>query len=117
VDYGSELDVRMKFAVDRQVDEPSVYVTFINQSLQAEINLNSHYDGHSIKNETGELDVTLVIREVALNPGIHYLSVGVQTFQPFKILKQYYAYRKLIVRGSFVGIAPVQMRGLWHAAS
>jgi lipopolysaccharide transport system ATP-binding protein len=115
IDYGAELTMKMEFKVDRNIKNPAVYVTFLNQAMYAEMNLNSYFDEFIVETKDGVIDLSLTIREINLNPGIHYISLGVQTFHPFSILRQYYAYRKIVVRGHFTGIAPVQLKGEWNA--
>lgn len=115
ISYLDDLTIRMKLKVDKAIRYPVVYVTFLNQSLQSEININSKIDNFIIDNSAGNIHLRLKIPEVNLNPGIHFVSVGVHQSKPFKILKQYYAYKKLVVNGDFISIAPVQLKGEWIA--
>ena len=115
INYLDDLKIRMKLKVDKAIRYPVVYVTFLNQSMQSEININSKIDHFVIENRNGIVDLSLNITEVNLNPGVHFVSVGVHQSTPFKIIKQYYAYKKLVVRGDFVSIAPVQVKGEWIA--
>jgi lipopolysaccharide transport system ATP-binding protein len=115
INYLDELTLDIKFRVKKSIRNPVVYVTFLNQTFQGEINLNSKVDRFNIHNESGFVAVKLKISQLNLTPGIHFISVGVHDHNPFKILRQYYAYRKLIVKGDFVGIAPVQLKGEWLA--
>jgi lipopolysaccharide transport system ATP-binding protein len=113
--YGDELSFHLKFRINKRVCKPAIYVTFLNQSMQGVMNINSGYDGYNIRNENGVVEIELKLSKVCLNTGIHYISVGVQKLEPFEILRQYYGYRKLIINGDFVGITPVQMKGEWIA--
>lgn len=115
INYGDNLTIRMKLIIDNSIRNPVVYVTFLNQSLQSEININSNIDNCVISNREGIINLKLIIREINLNPGIHFVSIGVHKSKPFTILKQYYAYKKLVVMGDFLSIAPVQLKGEWIA--
>jgi lipopolysaccharide transport system ATP-binding protein len=115
INYLDDLTIRMNLRVDKSIRHPAVYVTFLNQTLQSEMNVNSRIDNFIIDNKTGTIRLRLHIPKVNLNPGIHFVSIGIHQSRPFKVLKQYYAYKKLLVKGDFVSVAPVQVKGEWSA--
>ena len=115
INYFDDLTINIKFKVDKYVKNPVFYVTFLDQSLHGVANCNSEIDNCVITNETGLVELKLKLPKFNLNPGMHFVSVGVHETRPFRILKQYFAIKKLFVKGSFIGISSVQLKGDWVA--
>jgi lipopolysaccharide transport system ATP-binding protein len=113
INYLDDLTIYMKFKVNKSIKHPIIYVTFLNQSLQGIAHCNSKIDNVMIHNETGLIQLKIVIPKINLNPGIHFVSVGVQSDNPFRILKQYFAHKELRVLGNFISIASTQLKGDW----
>jgi lipopolysaccharide transport system ATP-binding protein len=115
INYLDDLTIKMKLKVEKSIDDPMVYVTFIDQSMNGVAHCNTKVDKYTLRNKSDLFRLRLDLPKINLNPGIYFVSIGVQTTRPFRVLKQYYAYKKIQINGDFVGITPVQLKGKWLA--
>jgi len=115
VEYLSELIVHIKFKLNKELKDPTYYLTFLDKTMQGVANCNTRADSFLTKNICGEVCLKVVIKKFNLTPGMYFVSVGIQQYNPFRIIKQYFAYKQLKVSGDFVSIAPVQINGDWSS--
>jgi len=115
VEYLSELIVHIKFKLNKELKDPTYYLTFLDKTMQGVANCNTRADSFLTKNICGEVCLKVVIKKFNLTQGMYFVSVGIQQYNPFRIIKQYFAYKQLKVSGDFVSIAPVQINGDWSS--
>jgi len=113
INYLDDLTVNLDITVDKEINSPLVNISFLNQELQIIGQCYSFYNNVPIDNEGKPLMIKLTIPKLNFNPGIYSISVSVTDETQVQVLSQHYAAKELKIKGSFIGLAPVQLQGKW----
>ncbi len=113
INYLDPLTVHLHISVDPEIIHPICNISFLSQELQIIAQCNSAFNNISFINQGKPLHVTINFPSVNFNHGVYFLSASIHDESLGEVLIQHYSIMSFMVKGPFVGLAPVQLKGGW----
>lgn len=114
INYIDDLTIHLHVTIDPKIENPVCNISFLSQELQIIAQCNSSFNRTTIRNISEAFQLAVKIPIINFNPGIYLLSVAITDEFRSEVLIQHYAVQTLEVLGNFIGLAPVQLKGLWE---
>lgn len=107
------LYIRVRFSLAPRIRKAIVNFVFFTRDERTVAQCDSNNYDFEIRNSNKDLKIIVKLANLPFNPGRYYLSLVILDENRHEILTHVHAIKEILVVGSFMGYAPVQLQGEW----
>jgi lipopolysaccharide transport system ATP-binding protein len=111
--YNEAMRIMFDVQVADNYEEFLVSITFMSSDTNLIAQCHSKYNNTLLTNSGKPSTVSVTIQNLTLNPGTYYVNIIIFDKSNVKHLLWMYGAKKVIIKGDFLGGAPVQYNAVW----